>query len=626
MVLALLGALLGGVDVPSAAARSVRRQSDQLPGIRVDGSSLLDNGVPWVPRGVQIVGLVAPQPDLSGKYVSAGAHFGPAELAVAVADHADLIRFQVSEFGLDPQGPLYSPAYVTQVQDAVQDARALGLNVIVSLQAEPPAGEPVRCPLPDAGAARAWSVLAPMFAGDGGVMFELYNEPSLAVTAANWQTWLNGGPLSTATAACQAVGMQTLVDEIRGQGAENVIILPGLAGEQTLAGMPSLIDPDSPQDPQFAAGVHYPSLSRGVTAWDREFGARSATVPVIVTEWNANSTTNCANDAPARAPLLLDYLAGKRIGIVGFALDLPGTLIADWSYAPSSYTGFACGLPGGGPGQLLLGDFAAEAQSDGDSSTPTPPALAWLLSASLLRRLHAAASLQAEQAFDTPRTFVTGAGGAAVTALSAPAAVPTRSFADERALTAAVQDGTLPPGTEAVAYDDQDARVTPRAQQLHPALYYQRAANAAHRGGLLLIATPATNLVSALAPDTRPAAREAAFLRLDVAAAAARYADVYAIQAQGTELDPDQYSGFVRAAAAQASAAHPGIEVLAGLNTGPAGAAPPVSMLLGAVQNTAGAVSGYALNAPAASATCPYCDDPTDLATAFLQALDGTVS
>ena len=87
-----------------------------MPGIRVQGASLLDNGVPWVPRGVQIVGLVAPPPALVGKYIAAGQHFGLAELQAAVAEHADIIRFQVSEFGIDPQGPLYSAAYVQSVQ------------------------------------------------------------------------------------------------------------------------------------------------------------------------------------------------------------------------------------------------------------------------------------------------------------------------------------------------------------------------------------------------------------------------------------------------------------------------------------------------------------------------------
>ena len=228
--LVLAALCLAAVSAPLAHAQDTV--------ITVQGNQLLRNGVPWTPRGVQIVGLVAPDAALSGKYIAAHQAFSAGELAAAQADHADLIRFQVSEFGLDPQGPLYSPAYALEVENAVQTARDLGLAVIVSLQAEPPAGEPTRCPLPDAGAERAWNVLAAMFAGDGGVMFELYNEPGVSATPAGWIQWRAGGEIIYPGGSCQAIGMPALVADIRTLAPENVIIVPALAGEQSLAGSP----------------------------------------------------------------------------------------------------------------------------------------------------------------------------------------------------------------------------------------------------------------------------------------------------------------------------------------------------------------------------------------------------
>ena len=126
--------------------------------------------------------------------------------------------------------------------------------------------------------------------------------------------------------------------------------------------MPRLADPASPADPQLAYGIRYPPLTAGWPAWQHEFGAASAQVPVIVTEWNADSARSCAPVAPIAAPMLLSYLASKRIGIVGFAFDMPGTIIRNWSYVPTSYNGFQCGIPGGGPGQLLFARFAAQAR------------------------------------------------------------------------------------------------------------------------------------------------------------------------------------------------------------------------------------------------------------------------
>jgi hypothetical protein len=554
---------------------------------------------------VQIVGLVAPEGALWGKYVPAHAHFGAGELKAAVAAHADLIRFQVSQFGIDPQGPLYSPRYVDQVRNAVATARALGLSVIVSLQAEPPAGEPFRCPLPDGGAERAWGALAPMFADDHDVMFELYNEPGLSPSKANWLAWLYGGPVASSTGVCQAVGIQALIDDIRTSGATNVIVVPGLAAQKSLAGMPTVTDPAARRRPQLAYGVHYPTLTGSPVVWDRQFGRASGSQPVVVTEWNANSTTNCDPTAPADARRLLAYLASKQVGLVGFAFDLPGTIVADWSYVPTDYDGFACGVFGGGPGQTLFDQYAAYART-GDGSAPQPMP-AWLIDASALRRIFALAPATARANLNTPRAFVTGAGSSTLARLSTPTAVPTARFTDERKLAATVNANRLPAGTAAVVYNDEASRLTPRAQQLHPDAYFERAARVAHKHGLLLIADPATELAVKMAPKTPPSGQYAAFLRLRIAAAVARYADVYVVQAEGAETRPAAYSAFIRAVAVQARAAHPGIELLGALSTNPNGRRVPASLLLGAARSVQPSVSGYAVDDPATSAVCSSC-------------------
>jgi hypothetical protein len=595
-LLKLMLAAACAVAVAVAVAVTAPLAQAQANVITVQGSHLLRDGVPWTPRGVQIVGDVAPDAALSGKYVDAHAHFGVAELQAAVADHADLIRFQVSEFGLDPLGPLYSPAYVQEVQSAVDTARSLGLGVIVSLQAEPPAGEPTRCPLPDGGAQRAWGVLAPMFAGDGDVMFELYNEPGVFAATVGWIQWRDGGEIIYPGGSCQAVGMQGLVNQIRAQAPQNVIIVPSPKGEQTLAGRVPIIDPAHRGDPQLAYGIHYPSLTRGSTWWDKAFGAASAKVPVIVTEWDANSTTTCVANSPAESQLLLDYLASKEIGIVGFAFDLPGTIVADYSYAPTSYAGFACGVPGGGPGQMLFGYFAAEAQAgDGTSANPSP---AWIVSGSTLTRLTALDAVTTGRFFNSPRTFVTGATPASLAALGDPAAIPTQSFADAGKLIAAVDGGHLRPGTVAVVYAPAGARTTPVAQQRNPGAFFTRAAQAAHAHGLLLIAAPAVSLVHALAPLTPMADWRQEFLRLRIAAGAARSADVFDAPAQGAESSADDYNAFVQAASKQAARAHPGIEQLAAVSTRVGRSAVSAATLFDAVLKTRLVVSGYELDPP----------------------------
>jgi hypothetical protein len=386
--------------------------------------------------------------------------------------------------------------------------------------------------------------------------------------------------------------------------------------------MSPIADPANPVDPQIAYGIHYPSLTGGVTSWERAFGRVSARVPVVLTEWDANATTNCLANAPAAAQLLLDYLASKRIGLVGFAFDLPGTIIADWSYAPTTYAGFACGDPSGGPGQVLFARYAAQAQAgDGAQADPAP---GWVISASDLSHLRAAAPVVSAHFFNTPRTFITGAGSAALAALGTPTAVPSQSFASAAALIRAVDAARLRPGTRAVVYAAAHARSTPVAEQHHLARYYRLAGQAAHAHGLLFIAAPAASLVAALAPHTPAWRQDSAFVRLRIAAQAAPYADVYVAEAQAPPTSPAAYTDFVGAASAQAARAHPGIELLAGLSAGPPGHRVTPATLLDSYLSTRLVVSGYGFSDPAdrgTSASAGRTRRTADPGPAFLRRL-----
>jgi hypothetical protein len=100
----------------------------------------------------------------------------------------------------------------------------------------------------------------------------------------------------------------------------------------------------------------------------------------------------------------------------------------------------------------------------------------------------------------------------------------------------------------------------------------------------------------------------------------AKVADVVELQAQSLERDPGTYTSFLRAAAAQARAASPGVTVLAGLSTNPPGAAVAARQLTAAIQGTRGLVDGYWMNIPGQGSQCPGCNSPRpDLARAALR-------
>ncbi len=606
----VLGALLGvlfamtaliAAGPASASAKKVSRTPApatplSTSGVYVQGAHLMQNGGLFVARGLQITGLVAPDADLAGKYIPAHQHFGAAELAQAVADHANVIRFQVSEFGLNPADPLYAPHYLAEVESGIALARAAGLDVIVSLQAEIPAGNETRCPLDDTGAATDWHELAQAYAGDDDVMFELYNEPGLPNSAANWSLWANGGVISNgAGGQCTAVGVQSLVDEIRGLGADNVIILPGLAGEQTLAGVPPITDPADPSDPQLAYGIHYPNLNQTSDSWDGEFGNLAERVPVIVTEWQANGTTNCVPGAPRAAPLLLTYLALKQIGVVGFALDLPGTIVADYQYNPTTYAGFSCGSFTGGAGQVLFDDFAGEAQAVSGTGASPP---SWLLSAPTLAQLQSLDPGLINQVFNTPRTFVLGGTNTGLAASGLGSATPAEAFTSLTTMSRALASGAVFPGTEAVVLDLGPG--SPVTQQRHATETFRQAAVTAHHDGYLFIAAPQIGLVHTLEPHARASWRNFDFIRRNLAGIAARYADAVVLPFGGAQKRTIGYADLTRAAVEQANQARRGVQIIGGLSVGSHSTA-SVASLVAAVDATGGYVTGFSLSGQSAA-------------------------
>jgi hypothetical protein len=198
------------------------------------------------------------------------------------------------------------------------DARALGLNVIVSIQDEQQSGETTPVQLSDATTTRVWAVLAPLFNGDRGIMYELLNEPEPAVSDANWASWRDA--------------MNPLIASIRATGSQNVVIADGLIFALSLNGAPALTDPAG----QVAYAIHpyfHSAADQLQKAWDTKLGDFAATAPVIATEWTtvanaavSGSSYYCDATTAAAALDLLQYLSAKGVGLAAFAYDFSGNV------------------------------------------------------------------------------------------------------------------------------------------------------------------------------------------------------------------------------------------------------------------------------------------------------------
>ena len=253
---------------------------------------------------------------------------------------ADLVRFQVSQAGLDPQSKTYDPGYRDDVLDAVALTRAAGLNVIVSMRlALTGPREPVH--LPTATTRRAWRTLAGEVGGDRGILLEIFNEPSVNPrTRAEWKPWQKS--------------MQSVIDVLRRAGAENVLLVGGAQYARSFADAPLLDDPLG----QIGYAVH-PYLgehNQTRTQWQRKFGDLARTHPVMATEFNAQAGGSyCRPELAEQTADLLEYLRQQRIGLVAWALDMPNLREPDGGYTTLDH--LVCGQRNaggqGGAGQMI---------------------------------------------------------------------------------------------------------------------------------------------------------------------------------------------------------------------------------------------------------------------------------
>src|SRR5579859_3361821 len=177
--------------------------------------------------------------------------------------HINAVRLPLNEdcwLGINGISPaMGGKVYQAAIVDYVQRIRSGGLYVILDLHmnsAEDTTADGHNVSDQQAMADHAhspdfWRGIANAFAGDLGVLFDLYNEPAIndgnrTSTACDgeacWQCWRDGCSLKTdvedprtehrgrkiRSVTWQTAGMQELVDAVRGTGAKNVVLAGGL--------------------------------------------------------------------------------------------------------------------------------------------------------------------------------------------------------------------------------------------------------------------------------------------------------------------------------------------------------------------------------------------------------------
>jgi len=291
--------------------------------VEVRGKELFRDGRPWLPHGYyQIAFEVAPA-NLARVdhqfWRTAQELFSAQEYTEMRRAGADTVRIQISQAGADPQSPIFDANFLNNAIHAVRTARDVGLTVIICVQGESHVPGARNLDLPGPGTRRVWTQIAPLFATDHGVMFELLNEPVPQANPQNWSLWKSA--------------MTETLQTVRGTGASNVVIADGLGTGQVLEGAPLL------GDPQVAYASHpYALQQHGQTreAWDEKFGAFARHAPVIITEWHFGGYF-CNAKTPVATVEFLHYLQDHRIGVV----------VGTWDWAPAGFGNARWGFPDG---------------------------------------------------------------------------------------------------------------------------------------------------------------------------------------------------------------------------------------------------------------------------------------
>jgi hypothetical protein len=405
----------------------------------VQGNQIIDSyGNPLVLRGAHIQSIL----DRYKQYATSADHLAYYHLNSATFDemvnnwHMNTVRIATSDY-IWQNWPNGGPtAYIQALQSIVSQANLAGLYVVLSMHEELSSGlpphlkEPSGWAMPTPLAVNYWQTIASAFKNNPLVMFDLYNEPHVNQTAltmgeSDWQFWLSGGVINYITPGgiqktYTVVGMQTLVNTIRSQGANQIIIAQPAENslqkfEQdcptTTPPKPHcnfLQDPASTTNPNIVYSVHeyfvpISKTPRQPAFWDQKFGILSKEVPIFIGEWefsiNTSYVARCedvtgtraltADEATTLVDSFLQYMdgnnaGGQKISWTTFAFTW-GQMFTDQkylNYAPTNlYTSpsFVCGsnVPLAGDGwllqqYLLYGVYPSPTPSPTAADTPTP--------------------------------------------------------------------------------------------------------------------------------------------------------------------------------------------------------------------------------------------------------------
>jgi hypothetical protein len=201
-----------------------------------------------------------------------------------------------------------------------------------------------------------WAEFAALYKNHPAVLFDVFNEPH----GVSWELWRNGGFISTAKGVdesaflsdeerrrnqgYESIGMQGLVDAVRGAGASNIIVAGGIQWCNDLSGIADGYALDDRGGNGIIYSWHCYNWHRG---WEAKVLAVAEKHPVVVGEFGADvKKMGFIPDADQEdphtwAPDMLGFIQKHKLHWTAWCMHTAATprLLADWDYTPTPFWG-----------------------------------------------------------------------------------------------------------------------------------------------------------------------------------------------------------------------------------------------------------------------------------------------
>lgn len=321
---------------------TVSANATALQPLHIAGNQLVDaSNSPVTLRGVDICSL---------EWRADGDHILQSVQTATSVWHANIVRIPLSQdfwFGKGPGQTDDGTAYRALVRQVVTAGEADGAYVLLDLHWSDRNvwGQDIgQHKMPDEHSLAFWNSLAPVYANEPGVLFDLYNEPH----DVTWSTWQNGGQVADhrgrggKDVAYQAIGMQTLVDAVRATGAKNVIVAGGLDWAYDFSGILNGHALNDPTGSGILYSEHtYPFKGDTVAQWARKMNRMAQKYPIFVGEFGSGPTNRNGTSGAnwVQQTLSVIHAQGWSFTAWSFHPTAGPSLILDWNYTPTPYFG-----------------------------------------------------------------------------------------------------------------------------------------------------------------------------------------------------------------------------------------------------------------------------------------------